>query len=146
MNELKDDFGLGPLPKLDVKIGGISLDDSDNPLEEIEYINNLEEDSKAELTALQKAIKDQQRNYAAKMKDILDSEYWVAVCFQTRAQKEAFLTAIGLILDGDKYVNGLSLAKKMGINLPSASIKKKMRATMKLDEMEPIEKIGGDKV
>ena len=48
-----------------------------------------------------------------------DSEYWVALCFETREQKEEFLEKIGMLAEGDKYVDGLELAKKLGLTLSS---------------------------
>src|SRR5262245_17113550 len=35
-----------------------------------------------------------------------DSEYWVAVCFRTAADKEAFLSATGLAELGSRYLDG----------------------------------------
>jgi len=47
-----------------------------------------------------------------------DSEYWFAVYFQTRDQKEAFLHAMKWFQHGDKYIDGQWAAKKQGIELP----------------------------
>lgn len=51
----------------------------------------------------------------------VDSEFWFAVCFQTRDQKEEFLRAIGfdMNLEGDKYLDGMALARALGIKLTS---------------------------
>ncbi|MGO9358064.1 MAG: hypothetical protein ACLP1D_10360 [Xanthobacteraceae bacterium] len=55
-------------------------------------------------------------------KEITDSEYWVAFCFESRAQKEEFLGKLGLLDGGDKYVDGLAAAKAMGVAIESPRI------------------------
>lgn len=54
--------------------------------------------------------------------EMFDSEFWVALCFQSRAQKEAFLRGIGhdLVVEGDKYLDGIELAKRLKVPLPEA--------------------------
>ncbi|MFT3791522.1 MAG: hypothetical protein QM741_10665 [Rudaea sp.] len=51
-----------------------------------------------------------------------DSEYWACLCFQNREQKEAFLSALGILDIGDKYLDGPLVAKRLGIELPSAEV------------------------
>ena len=51
--------------------------------------------------------------------DATDSEYWFAVCFQTREQKEEFLEKLKLMEIGDKYLDGMEVAKALGIELES---------------------------
>lgn len=60
----------------------------------------------------QRAKRDDNRYW-----DAVDSEFWVAVCFQSREQKEEFLTKVGLIADGDKYLDGMLVAEKLGVIL-----------------------------
>lgn len=48
---------------------------------------------------------------------VTDSEFWCCFCFENRDQKDAFLKALGLWEAGDKYVNGILAAKKLGIDL-----------------------------
>lgn len=48
---------------------------------------------------------------------VTDSEFWCCFCFENRAQKDAFLKALGLWEAGDKYVNGVLAAKKLGVDL-----------------------------
>ena len=63
--------------------------------------------------------KELKKAIADKIKLTTDSEYWAAVCFETRAQKEAFLKALDVFRQGDKYLDGLEVARRMGIELPS---------------------------
>jgi hypothetical protein len=51
--------------------------------------------------------------------DATDSEYWVALCFQTREQKEEFLHKIGWANLGDKYLDGMLCAEASQIRLTS---------------------------
>lgn len=62
---------------------------------------------------------------AAQFQDEFDSEFWVCLVFQTRDQREAFLTAMlerGLVpadvTKEDKYLSGTELAKSLDVPLP----------------------------
>lgn len=50
---------------------------------------------------------------------VTDSEYWVALCFETREQKEEFLRKLNLLDEGDKYIDGLRAAEAMGLTIES---------------------------
>lgn len=84
---------------------------------------DVEADSRAELDAVAQGFRKRGRDEEKRFRDTLDSEFWFAVCFQTRAQKEAFLTAAKLILHGDKYLDGRVVTKAMGIEIPPADVK-----------------------
>lgn len=52
--------------------------------------------------------------------DTTDTEYWVAVCFRSRDEKDAFVNEFGLSgcplikgTTGDKYIDGPALARKL---------------------------------
>jgi hypothetical protein len=55
-----------------------------------------------------------------------DSEFWCAMYFQTRDQKEEFLRRMGWLDIGDKYLDGQVLAKVQGIELPERPAKYKV--------------------
>lgn len=64
------------------------------------------------------------KNYQ-QFEDEFDSEFWVCVVFQTRAQREAFMAAMlerGMlpadISKDDKYLSGTQLAKSLNVPLP----------------------------
>lgn len=88
--------------------------------ENVEYTGDVEKDGLKEASVLLDGFRDRAKREAARMDAAIDNEFWFAVIFQSRAQKEAFLAALGLLLDGDKYVDGLPLAKAMKIELPPA--------------------------
>lgn len=90
-----------------------------DPLASVEYTGNVAEDSASELTALKDQGFDQRRrNEANRFKQATDSEFWFAVCFESREQKETFLAALPNAKRlGDKYIDGKALATSMGISL-----------------------------
>ncbi|TXH52465.1 MAG: hypothetical protein E6Q97_16080 [Desulfurellales bacterium] len=49
--------------------------------------------------------------------DNTDSEFWIAIGFQNRAQKEEFLQKTGISRLGDKYLDGMAVAALLGVEL-----------------------------
>jgi hypothetical protein len=99
------------MPKIDMpRIGSVVPDES--PVEPEEAISET-------LAAFKKRRKDE----AARIDNALDSEYWFAVCFLSREQKEAFLKALGWDSQGDKYLDGTLIAEKLGIVLPTVDLR-----------------------
>lgn len=88
-----------------------------------EQTGNPEVDSKADLDEVQASFRERIKTENSRFQNTTDSEYWFAVCFQTREQKDAFLKAMNLFLIGDKYLDGLEVAKQLGIDIPKADIK-----------------------
>lgn len=92
---------------------------ADDPLAGVEYSGDLEKDSAAEFGALTVAYRERAKAEADRFTNATDSEFWFAVCFKTREEKEAFLKAAGvkLKLMGDKYLDGRQLAAVLGIKI-----------------------------
>ena len=86
-------FGAGP------KVGKPAPD----PLADVDYSGDLA------------AYRQRAKTEADRFRAATDSEYWVAVCFKTREDKERFLAGAGLLDYGDKYLDGYIAAKKLGI-------------------------------
>lgn len=89
-------------------------------------------DAIEQLAELPSAFAQRAKQEESRLRDATDSEYWVAVVFQTRAEKEEFLAKSNLDSDG-RIVDGADLAKTMGIELTQrvpqwkpAPIKKKL--------------------
>lgn len=82
--------------------------DTPDPLAGVDYAKckGVGEESKAEVSALLTAFKDRQKQEQKRFQDATDSEYWFAVCFKTREEKEAFLKKHNLAALGDKYLDG----------------------------------------
>jgi len=92
------DFGLGPDKKeAELKGGG--------------------EKARAQISETLRRFRDRAKAEKKKFWDNVDSEYWFAVCFQSREQKEEFLRLAKIEGLGDKYLDGLEVAKKMGIRI-----------------------------
>lgn len=86
-----------------------------DPLANVEYTGDLPEDSRRELTALQQGFRDRAKREAERFRLATDSEYWIAVCFKTREDKEKFLRNAGLLAVGDKYMDGYAVARVLGV-------------------------------
>lgn len=111
---------------------------------EPEQPKNAEADSLAELSEVLDGFKQRAEREQERFVDATDSEYWIAVCFQTRAQKEEFLEKLGLLADGDKYLDGLLVARKLGITIESPTPgKPKLKIDSKLTAMSlPLKRQG----
>ena len=109
--------GRKPLP---TRAGAPAVDQAD-PIETAREV----------LTAAQQAFRSKTAKEKARFLDVTDSEFWVAFCFRTREQKEAFLAALSLLELGDKYVDGLAAARALAIRLPddTITVAKKKQAT-----------------
>lgn len=88
-----------------------------DPLADVEYSGNLQDDSRAELTALQRAYRQRAKDEATRFRAATDSEYWVALCFTSRGEKESFLAQAGLTHLGDKYIDGRAAARVFNVDL-----------------------------
>ena len=75
------------------------------------------EKKKAEMSELLKKFKASAKEEQRLFQQNIDSEYWVAICFQSREQKEEFLRLAGWLQFGDKYLDGLEVADKMGMKI-----------------------------
>ena len=89
-----------------------------NPLDAVPDTDDAEKDTKGMMSAALMAFKAQAKNEEKTFKDNTDTEFWFAVCFQSREQKDAFLIALDLKNHGDKYLDGQYVAKKLGVELP----------------------------
>lgn len=113
-----------------LKLGGVGKlglgvskqDEEPDPFAGIIYQDKFADDAKAELGALKSAFQQRQEREATRQREATDSEFWVALCFQTREQKELFLARTGWLQEGDKYIDGQFVAKKLGIELPKYNI------------------------
>jgi len=73
----------------------------------------------AELDALAKGFRERTKREDERFRLATDSEYWFAVCFKSRADKDAFLAAARLMPVGDKYLDGYAVARTLGIEMPT---------------------------
>lgn len=80
-------------------------------------VREAEETALAEVSDLLAGFKERAANETERFDDATDSEYWFCICFQTRDQKDEFLTKVGWMEIGDKYLDGMLVAEVMGIKL-----------------------------
>lgn len=107
----------------------------ENPLKKVQITSDLEADCITEADTIRQALLDEdtlQRNKQLRETDKRireerqqqdDTEYFVCIVFEGRSQKEAFLEAMGWTAFGNKYMNGLHLARKQNITLPTIKLK-----------------------
>lgn len=91
-------------------------------VEHPEQTGNPELDSSADLDAVQQGFRNRAKQESDRFVLATDSEYWAAICFQTREQKEAFLSALKLLEFGDKYLDGRLVAERLGVKLPESQV------------------------
>lgn len=91
-------------------------------LAHVEASGNLEKDCEVELSETLKAFKARAAAENNRMMNATDSEHWFAVSFESRDQKEAFLRTMDWLRHGDKFLDGGTLAKQQGIELPASGL------------------------
>lgn len=79
-----------------------------------------ESDSARELALLEDSFKGRALREQARFDLVTDSEYWCCLCFQTREQVEAFLAATGWAPREEKYIDGVAVAKALGVAIPGS--------------------------
>lgn len=126
-------------PVFESLFGDPPAEPTPDPLTDLEYSGDISADGQAEAEAILEAIKREKALRRDAYRLLVDSEFWFAVCFQSREQKEEFLRLIGWGDLGDKYLNGLAIAERLDlpiepINLPM----KPTRAMPKLLRKTPI--------
>lgn len=98
---------------------GITLAGRDDDLEPMPGPEEAEAEALAEVSEILSGFRGRAKREDQRFVDATDSEYWVAICFQTRDQKEEFLQKAKWADLGDKYLDGMAVAKVMGIKLQS---------------------------
>lgn len=107
----------GPVSQDDL-LAQLNAEPEPDPLAAVDYTGDLVTDSAAELDALAKGFRERTKREDERFKLATDSEYWFAVCFKTREDKDAFLATARLMAVGDKYLDGYAVARALGIALP----------------------------
>lgn len=111
----------GGKPK--IQPGAVDQIDLVDPLANVPVTGDLQTDADAEISATRAALRESDRKQREAITLAVDSEFWFAVVFQSRAQKEAFLAALDWLALGNKYLDGLELCRKLGIVVPKAALR-----------------------
>jgi hypothetical protein len=98
---------------------GITLAGQDDDPEPMPGPEEAEAEAQAEVSEILSGFRGRAKREDQRFVDATDSEYWVAVCFQTREQKDEFLQKARLADLGDKYLDGMAVARILGIRLDS---------------------------
>lgn len=93
-----------------ISVPGLRPASPPSPVEEDPTIEDVVDGIR---TSFMERAKEEQ----ARVELVTDTEYWACLCFESRAQKDAFLKALGLWSIGDKYINGIQAAKVLGVDL-----------------------------
>lgn len=92
------------------------------PLKGVGQSGEVERDAADEISAALRAIIEQKRAMREVYRTTTDPEYWFAVCFQSREQKEEFLRLAGWEEMGDKYLDGLRLAARLNVPIEPVNL------------------------
>ena len=102
-----------------------------DPLKDVPMTGDPELDSSAEMGALlgamtaedekHKAFREHERSVADKINAIANPWYYTRICFQSEEQARTFNEAVGVLGD-DTVIDGLAVARRLGIELPEAII------------------------
>lgn len=87
--------------------------------QKFDHVGDIQKEAEEELSEVLSGFKQRAEIEEQRFLDATDSEYWFCLCFQTREQKEEFLEKIGLMELGDKYIDGMKAAQKLGITMTS---------------------------
>lgn len=91
-------------------------DDAD-PLAGLPELGDIEANADREVDIALEELLAERRRQKERWRTTNDDEFWFAVCFQSRQQKEDFLQRAGLHDMGDKYLDGLRLAAHFGVDI-----------------------------
>lgn len=94
-----------------------------DPFEGVTLPDDLEAAPITELDILREAFRDRASREASRHSSVTDIGYYTCLAFETRAQCEAFLDAIGVLGKYDAVIDGRIIAAKMGISLPEGDYK-----------------------
>ncbi len=108
---------LPPMPKLPPMPGAKPSTAPD--VDGATFLDGVVKETSESFDKLKADIKAEQHRFEI----VNDSEYWVAFCFESRAQKEEFLRLFDLLQLGDKYIDGLKAARTMGKPLTSPRVR-----------------------
>lgn len=119
-----DDLGLDP----DTQPDGVALIENPDYLEDVPEGGGgtFEEESGAEISETLRRMRDIQKNAQERFKTHTDTDYFICVVFLSQPQKDAFLANSGwgkYSGGGGRYLNGLALARDLGIEIPEEEFK-----------------------
>jgi hypothetical protein len=95
-----------------------------DPLEDVDFDpNDLEASATAEMSEIVRLIREKKKESSDRFRIANDTDYWVALCFQCREQRDEFLRKAGWSDVGEKYLNGLEIARRLGVDVEVFDLK-----------------------
>lgn len=85
-------------------------------------LEQVESETLDELSEVEKSFRERMVNENKRFRDMCDTEYWVAVCFTSREQKEEFLRSLDLPIE-EKYIDGREMARKINRAIKTPDLK-----------------------
>lgn len=85
-------------------------------------LEQVESETLDELSEVEKSFRERMANENKRFRDMCDTEYWVAVCFTNREQKEEFLRSLDLPIE-EKYIDGREMARKINRAIKTPDLK-----------------------
>ena len=93
-------------------------DPEKDPLKDMEATGNVEEDSKRELTEINRVFRKERREADKRFKNSTDGRFYFAVVFKNADDRKRFFQAINMGLHpGDWWMSGYDLAKAIGVDM-----------------------------
>jgi hypothetical protein len=81
---------------------------------------SLERMAQEEVDEIAQSFRQRMQRENRRLDFVLDSDYWCCLVFQSSEQLLAFLNATGWRRLGERYIDGLAVARAMNIDLPPA--------------------------
>lgn len=98
--------------------------DDSAALDSLADLGDIEANADREVDIALSELLAQRRQQKERWRTTNDDEFWFAVCFQSRAQKEEFLARLGLADLGDKYLDGLRVSTRLGVPIEPIPLEK----------------------
>lgn len=114
--QIKPRAGRGKIERLPVL--ETMFEDQGDPLEDVEYDPaDLERSANAEMSEILKQIIEDKKALQDRFRVARDPDYWVALCFQSREQRDEFLEKTGWGESGTRFLNGLDISRRVGAEI-----------------------------
>ncbi len=102
------------------------FEDEGDPLEAVPYEelkDDLEASATAEMSELVRQIKEKRQADRDRFRVLREPDYFVVLCFQSRDQRNEFLAKSEWAEEDTKYLNGLEICRRLGIDVQPIEIK-----------------------
>jgi hypothetical protein len=94
-----------------------------DPLEGVEYdLESLEVSAENEMSETLRQIREDRAAQRERFRVARDPAYFLVVCFQSHEQRDAFAQQVGWAATDGVFVNGLEVARMLGVDVPPIPI------------------------